>query len=160
MSLRNAWNRHLRSFIVDTETLSNNMKFLSQKCWITFHNLTIYTYTRTAHYWSDYTKLWHYYPTQPFTKFLRGFYRTFAMGVACRQGTCKCSTFWDQSFSRTCRYFPGLCTTNIPDPAQYCNHIIWVSFYCLTNTHPFYIITILNTRQRKTLCRVVRCSNK
>ena len=29
-------------------------------------------------------------------------------------GTCICSTCWDQSFSRTCRYFFGYCTSNIP----------------------------------------------
>ena len=52
------------------------------------------------------------YRTRPFTEFLSGFHRTFATGVACRQGTltppdtwsrpfgtCICSTCWDQSFS-------------------------------------------------------------
>ena len=29
-------------------------------------------------------------------------------------GTCTCSTCWDQFFSRTCRYFSGLCYSNIP----------------------------------------------
>ena len=29
-------------------------------------------------------------------------------------GTCICSTCWDQSFFRTCRYFYGLCSSNIP----------------------------------------------
>ena len=56
-----------------------------------------------------------------------GFHRASATGVACRQGlitppdtwsspfgTCICSTWWDQSFSRTCRYFSGLCSSNIP----------------------------------------------
>ena len=28
-------------------------------------------------------------------------------------GTCICFTSWDQSFSRTCRYFSRLCTSNI-----------------------------------------------
>ena len=55
------------------------------------------------------------------------FHRTFATGVACRQGTltppdswsrpfgtCICSTCWDQSFSRSCRYFYELCSSNIP----------------------------------------------
>ena len=56
------------------------------------------------------------------------FNRTFATGVACWQWTLTppdtwsrpiwdlhiCSTCWDQSFSRTCRYFSGLCTSNIP----------------------------------------------
>ena len=47
--------------------------------------------------------------------------------VACRQGTltppdtwshpfgtCIWSTFWDRSFFRTCHYFSGLCSSNIP----------------------------------------------
>ena len=29
-------------------------------------------------------------------------------------GACICSTCWDQSFFRTCRYFSGLCSSNIP----------------------------------------------
>ena len=54
--------------------------------------------------------------------YLRGFHRTSAMGVRCRHGTLTppdtwsrpfgtgiCSTCWDQSFFRTCRYFSGLC---------------------------------------------------
>ena len=28
-------------------------------------------------------------------------------------GTCICSIYWDKSFSRCCRYFSGLCTSNI-----------------------------------------------
>ena len=28
-------------------------------------------------------------------------------------GTCICSTCWDKSFSRTCRYFSGQCSSNI-----------------------------------------------
>ena len=28
--------------------------------------------------------------------------------------TCICSTCWDQSFSQSCHYFSGLCTSNIP----------------------------------------------
>ena len=56
-----------------------------------------------------------------------GFHRAPATDVACWQGTltppdtwsspfgnCICSTCWDQSFSRTCRYFSGLCSSNIP----------------------------------------------
>ena len=62
-----------------------------------------------------------------FYRILSGFHRTFATGVACRQGTltppdtssrpfgtCKCSTCCDQSFFRTCHYFSGLCSSNIP----------------------------------------------
>ena len=55
------------------------------------------------------------------------FHRVSATGMASRQGTltppdiwsrpfgtCICSTCWDQSFFRTCRYFSGLCSSNIP----------------------------------------------
>ena len=60
----------------------------------------------TTPYLSDFT------PNSTFYRILRGFHRTFATGVACRQGTltppdtwsrpfgtCICSTCWDQSFS-------------------------------------------------------------
>ena len=56
--------------------------------------------------WSDFV------PNSTFYRILTGFHRTFATGVACRQGTltppdtesrpfgtCICSTCWDQSFS-------------------------------------------------------------
>ena len=75
----------------------------------------------TTPYWSDFV------PDSTFYQILSGFHITFATGVACRQGTltppdtwsrlfgtCICSTCWDQSFSRTCRYFYGLCSSNIP----------------------------------------------
>ena len=60
----------------------------------------------TIPYWSDCV------PNSTFYRILSGFHRTFATGVACRQGTltppdtwsrpfgtCICSTCWDQSFS-------------------------------------------------------------
>ena len=66
-------------------------------------------------------------PNSTFYRILSGFHRTFATGVACRQGTltppdtwsrpfgtCICSTCWNQSFFRICRYFSGICSTNIP----------------------------------------------
>ena len=87
---------------------------------IKWHSVT-WPYTMTTPYWSDFL------PNSTFYRILRGFHRTFATGVACRQetltppdtwsriiGTCICSTFWDQSFSRTCRYFSGQCSSNIP----------------------------------------------
>ena len=44
---------------------------------------------------------------------------------SCPIGTCICSTCWDKSFFRTCRYFYGLCSSNIPryflDFASICN---------------------------------------
>ena len=69
------------------------------------HSVT-WPYTMTTPYWSDFV------PNSTFYRILSGFHRTFATGVACRQGTltppdtwsrsfgtCICSTCWDQSFS-------------------------------------------------------------
>ena len=104
---RNAWNRHqtIWSF-----PLTN----------VKWHSVT-WPYTMTTPYWSDFV------PNSTFYRILRGFHRTFATGVACRQGkltppdtwfrpfgTCICSICWDQSFFRTCRYFSGLCSSNNP----------------------------------------------
>ena len=107
---KNTWNRHWGSFMVETGILSN------VKC----HSVTR-PYTMTTPYWSDFV------PNSTFYRYVSGFHRTFATGVACRQGTltpldtrsrpfgtCICSTCWDQSFSRTCRYFYGICSSNIP----------------------------------------------
>ena len=71
--------------------------------------------------WSDFVS------NSTFYRFLSGFHRTFATGLAYRQGTltppdtwsrpfgtCICFTRWNQSFSRTCHYFYGLCSSNIP----------------------------------------------
>ena len=70
---------------------------------MTFCDLTIYN---DNPYWSDFV------PNSTLYRILSGFHRTFATGVACRQGTltppdtwsrtfgtCICSTCWDQSFS-------------------------------------------------------------
>ena len=70
-------------------------------------------YTMTTPYWSDFV------PNATFYRILSGFHRTFASGVACRQGTltppdtwsrpfgtCICSTCWDQSFSELVVIFP------------------------------------------------------
>ena len=70
---------------------------------MTFCDLTIYN---DNPYWSDFV------PNSTFSRILSGFHRTFATGVACRQGTltppdtwsrpfgiCIYSTCWDQSFS-------------------------------------------------------------
>ena len=70
-----------------------------------WHSVT-WPYTMTTPYWSDFV------PNSTFNRNLSGFHRTFATGVACRQGTltppytwsrpfgtCICSTCWDLSFS-------------------------------------------------------------
>ena len=75
---RNAWNRHWGSFMVDTGILSNNMKFPSHKCLMTFFDLTIY---------NDNPLLIRLCTELDFLPNLSGFHRTFALGVACRQGT-------------------------------------------------------------------------
>ena len=72
---------------------------------VKWHSVT-WPYTMTTPYWSDFV------PNSTFNRNLSGFHRTFATGVACRQGTltppdtwsrpfgtCICSTCWDQSFS-------------------------------------------------------------
>ena len=71
------------------------------------YNLKTWPYTMTTPYWSDFV------PNSTFYWLLSGFHRTYATGVACRQGTltppdtwsrpfgtCICSTCWDQSFSK------------------------------------------------------------
>ena len=123
---RNAWNCHWRSFMVDTANLSNN-KFLSHKCSMTFCSLTKYNDNLPPI--RLYTNPWPFYflPNSTFYWLMRGFHRTFATGEATDSGrlllqtpgpvpfgTCICSTCWVQSFSRTCRYFSGLCFSNIP----------------------------------------------
>ena len=87
-------------------------------------------------YWSDFV------PNSTLYRILRCFHRTLATGVACRQGTltpsdtwprpfgtCICSSCWDLSFFRTCRYFSGLYSSNIPryflDFAFYPQSIAW-----------------------------------
>ena len=81
---------------------------------VKWHSVT-WPHTMTTPYWSDFV------PNSIFYRILSGFHRTGATGVACRQGTltppdtssrpfgtCICSACWDQSFSRSCRYFTGL----------------------------------------------------
>ena len=72
---------------------------------VKWHSVT-WPYTMTNPSWSDFV------PNSTFYRIFSGFHRTFAKGVACRQGTltppdtwsrpfgaCICSTCWDQSFS-------------------------------------------------------------
>ena len=114
---RNAWNLHWGSFMVNTGILSTIWSFpLTNVKW---HSVT-WPYKMTTPYWPDFVRNWTFY------RILRGFHKTFATGVACRQGTltppgtwsrpfgtCICSIGWDQSFFWTC-YFYGLCSSNIP----------------------------------------------
>ena len=86
---RNAWNRLWGSFMVDTRISSNNMKFPSHKWLLTFCELTIYNYNS---YWS------YFVPNSTFYRILSGFHRTFATGVACRQGTLTPPDTWSCPF--------------------------------------------------------------
>ena len=58
---------------------------------VKWHSVT-WPYTMGIPYWSDFV------PNSTFYRILSGFHRTFATDVACR----------------TCRYFSGLCSSNIP----------------------------------------------
>ena len=113
------WNRHLGSFFGRYGDLFKQYKVsLSQN--VKWHSVT-WPFTMTNPYWSDFV------PNSTFYRILRGFPRIFATGVACPEGTFTppdtlsrpfgtyiCSTCWDQSFFRTCRYFSGICSSNIP----------------------------------------------
>ena len=107
---RNAWNRLWGSFMVDTGISSTIWSFpLTNDKWHSVNR----PYTMTTPYWSDFV------PNSNFYRILSDFHRTFATGVACRQGTltppdtwsrpfgtCICSTCWDQSFSKLVVIFP------------------------------------------------------
>ena len=74
---RNAWNHHWGSLW--------SIRGSYQTIWsspltnVKWHSVT-WPYTMTTPYWSDFV------PNSTFYRILRGFHRTFAMGVACRQG--------------------------------------------------------------------------
>ena len=78
---------------------------------VKWHSVT-WPYTMTTPYWSDFV------PNSTFNRNLSGFHRTFATGVACRQGTltppdtwsrpfgtCICFTCWDQFLFRNFSLF-------------------------------------------------------
>ena len=107
---------------------------------VKWHSVT-WQYTTTP-YWSDFV------PNSTIYRILSGFHRIFAMDVACRQGTltppdtwsrpfrtCICSTCWDQSFSRTCRYFYGLCSSNIP---RYFLDFAYFLFYLYCTRYAYF----------------------
>ena len=117
---RNAWKRHWGSVMVDTGILCSPLMNVK------WHSVT-WPNTLTTHYWSDFIQSRTLLPNSTFYRILRGFNRTFATGVTCLPGMltppdtwsrpfgiCICSTCWDKSFFRTCRYFYGLCSSNIP----------------------------------------------
>ena len=117
---------------------------------VKWHSAT-WPYTMTTPYWSDFV------PNSTFYRTLIGFHRTFATGVACWLGThtlpdawshsfrtCICSTCWDQSFFRSCRYFSGLCSSNNPryflDFAYFTctteiqiSSVVWCLLFCSEN---------------------------
>ena len=83
---RNAWNRHLRSFIVDTGSYQTTWSSsLTNAKWhsVAWQN-TMTTLTDQIFYQSvTFLTL----PISTFYWLMRGFYRTFAKGEACRKGT-------------------------------------------------------------------------
>ena len=94
---------------------------------------------------SQVSSFFSYYRTLPFTQLWDvSVVLTFTTGVACRQvtpwtpgpvplGTCICCTCWGQSCSQTCRYFTGLCTSNIPRTFSI---LIFTGFIVLWKTYP------------------------
>ena len=118
----------------DTGILSNNMTFPSNKINVKWHSVT-WPYTMTTPYWSDFV------PNSTFYRILSGFHRTFATGVACRQGTLTppdtwsrpfgtyiCSTCWDQSFSELVVILPD-CALRISLGAFSILICIWSTMY-------------------------------
>ena len=61
---KSAWNHYWGSFMVDTGILSNNMKFPSHGCWVTFCSI----YNDKPPPIRLYTKSWPYYWNRPFTE--------------------------------------------------------------------------------------------
>ena len=110
----------LKKFLVDTGILSNNTKFLSNECLMTFCILTKYNDT--------------FLQNSTFYRFMRGFHRKLATGVACWQGTLTppntwSRPIWDLHMVYLLRpilfpnlyFFFGLFTSNIP-------RYSWLSF--------------------------------
>ena len=75
--------------------LSNNMKFLSHEGSMTFCGLTKYNGKPPPI--RLYTNTWLFIPNSTFYWLMRGFHRTFAMGVACWQGTLTPPDTWSRS---------------------------------------------------------------
>ena len=74
---RNAWNRQWGSFMVDTGSYQAIWSFPFTN--VKWHSVT--WMTMTTPFWSDFV------PNSNIYRILSGFHRTFATGVACRQGT-------------------------------------------------------------------------
>ena len=121
---RNAHNRHWWRFMVDTGIWS--------KIWgspltnIEWHSAMI-IYNDKILLVTLYKKPWSYNRSRPFTECwevsieqLRRAWHADRGPLLLRTSgidpcwTCICSTCWDQSFSRNCRYLFGLCTSNVP----------------------------------------------
>ena len=115
---RNAWNRHWGSFMVDTGILSNNMKFPSHKCEMTFCDLTIY---------NDNTLLIRLFTELDLLPNFEWFSKNICDGCGMPTGHAYSPghlvpSLWDLHMFyflrpilfRICRYFTGLCSSNIP----------------------------------------------
>ena len=107
---RNAWNRHWGNFVVDTGILSNNMNF--HLTYLKWHSVT-WPYTMTTPYWSDFvpnsTEFW-----VVSIEHLRRVWHADRGHLI--------PSLWDLHMFyllrpilfRTCRYFSGLWSSNIP----------------------------------------------
>ena len=142
--------------MVDTGILSNNLKFLSHECKMTFCRL-IYT---------D-----HPPPIRPnhdlineldFYRIIRGFHRTFATDVACQYGTLTPLDTWSCPIWDLHKFYflrpiislnlslfcSGLCSLIIPrymyflDFASYSNYMMWkiISTCNTANRHLIFIV--------------------
>ena len=88
--LRNAWNRHSGSVMVDTGILLSNMKSPSHECLMTFWSLTNSDFptNQTFHQFHDID-----YRAWP-SPIMSGFHGAFATGVACQQRTLTLPDTW------------------------------------------------------------------
>ena len=84
----------LKKFLVDTGILSNNTKFLSHECLMTFCSLTKYNDNPSAI--RLYTNPWPFYRTRPSTGLWEVFNRIFVTDVASCQGTCTPPDTWSR----------------------------------------------------------------
>ena len=115
---RNAWTRRWGSFMVDTGILSNNMKFPSHKCLMTFCDPTIYN---DNPYWSDFI------PNSIFYRILSGFRRTCATGMACRKGTLTPPDTWSRPVPLGLAYVLLVETNPFPNLSVFSDYAFQIS---------------------------------
>ena len=100
-------------------------------------------YTMNTLHQSDFITNVTLLPTSTFYRIMRCFHRASATAWHGTRsppdswshpfGTCICSTFCDQSFSRTCRYFSWLCTSNIP--RYFLDFALYATYRCIRRNY-------------------------